>query len=158
MLANITSAIATTLWCCAYADGIENDYINGPAPLGDDWEDYAPTPPPEAYDTARKLLASIGQRKVLDTAAHWMGATNADEFRFGHCLAMQALGHGVGLQDDMPAGQEAPALDVPLIEFSIYYVDISDMPDVFLIEAVPIRPIDTNTLPSDFRPRHMDDD
>ncbi len=135
MLVQLTNAVARTLWLCAYADGIDNDEISGPAPGGgEDWDDFAPTTPPEAEAKARALLACIGHARVRALAARWTADTSCSLDRFGHCVALQALGHGVGLQDDYPAGKHAPRIQLPNIEFGAYDVDVTHYTDVFQVE------------------------
>jgi len=51
--------------------------------------------------------------------------------RFAHCLAMEALGHGVGLEDDLPVGVRLPGwirASVPSIEFSFADLDPERFP------------------------------
>jgi hypothetical protein len=74
---------------------------------GEDWMDATAElkTPPQAWDWADAVLADFVRRNGVDLETlclGWMDATGEDEDRFGHCLAMQYLGHGVGLGDDIP--------------------------------------------------------
>lgn len=122
--------IARTLWISAYADGIESGAIIDEwvdSGFSGEWNDAAPDTPPEALRKAMALAATIGAYALERMEVDWIDATGLDSERFGHCLALQALGHGVGLIDDVPlsSGYDRPRL--PLIEFSIH--DLGDLPD-----------------------------
>lgn len=95
------------------------------ASMGGDWDDTIPNGfPPEALDKARAIVDDferLNGRKVDDIGAEWdtLRADPEDpvaEFewsddgpeRFGHCLGMQTLGHGVGLNDDIPGRAKWP--------------------------------------------------
>jgi hypothetical protein len=97
----------------AYADFVEDEEnshfeLSRPGP-GEDWFDYAPESPPEAYALAGELWARLelaNDRSVyalIDAAAI---ADKVDEYsaedleKFGHYMAMQAMGHGVSWFDD----------------------------------------------------------
>jgi len=124
----LTDAVARTLWLCAYADAIEDTDtpLSGPRPgPGEDWDDYAPATPQEAKAKAQEILS--GMPFISAGATCWMRDTGRDLDRFGHCLALQSLGHGVGLGDDYPASalQEAYRVELPYVEFHISQVDLS---------------------------------
>lgn len=130
----IAEPMARALWVCAYADAIEEHEIEGPAPgAQQDWYDYAPPTPPEALAKAREILEQI--KDPASIAQQWMQDTGLDLDRFGHCLGLQVLGHGVGLGDDYPTAVKQPKVDLPCIEFSIIDVDVSQINDVFRIEG-----------------------
>lgn len=122
--------IARTLWLCAYADGIEEtegDKITGPRPgAGEDWDDYAPDTPAEALHKATELAATIGGEQLETMEIDWIEATGLDAERFGHCVALQSLGHGVGLSDDVPYGTDYERPELPPIEFHIW--DVASLP------------------------------
>jgi hypothetical protein len=88
--------------------------------------DIAPETTDDALAEAWRLMGRIEQANGLDIHAAYCKAlkadgqdyyaegvaeANADEF--GHYLAMEALGHGVGWADD----HEPHGLQLPLIEF-----------------------------------------
>ena len=128
----IAEPMARTLWLCAYADGIEEHEIEGPAPgAQEDWDDYAPPTPPEALTRAVEILGQI--KDPVAISERWMRDTGQDVDRFGHCLALKVLGHGVGLGDDYPTTTKQPKVDLPYAEFCIYHVDLSQITDVFHI-------------------------
>lgn len=130
----IAEPMARTLWLCAYADGIENEEIEGPAPgAQEDWDDYAPPTPPEALTKALEVLQGI--KDPVAIAERWMQDTGQDVERFGHCLALQVLGHGVGLGDDYPTATKQPKVDLPYAEFYLHDVDLSQIAGVFRIEG-----------------------
>lgn len=55
-----------------------------------------------------------------------LGPLSAERAAFAHCLAMQALGSGVGLEDDMPAGVRLPGwirASVPRSDFGAHDLD-----------------------------------
>lgn len=124
----ILEPMARTLWLCAYADAVENNEIEGPSPgYGEDWDDYAPSTPDEAWTKAGEILALFNAPTIAD---RWMEDTGQDVDRSGHCLAMQVLGHGVGLGDDYPSTVEQPKVLIPSAEFYIYDVDLDQYDDV----------------------------
>ncbi len=104
------------------------------AGAGEDWMDVAPCTPPAATVSAQLLLARtaglaardhneptavILQRLCKDwiqCGGNSIGHEGSAEEVFGHYLAMQALGSGVGLSDDisMDAGYKSPHL--PFLE------------------------------------------
>lgn len=118
---DILDGAARALFLSAYANAVDDaeehpdDYPEGFADRGagpgEDWDDVAPETPPEARDSARRLLDRMGgDDNVSRLCAAWMEAGGSDggsayfdsaEERFGHCLAMQAIGSGVGCEDDV---------------------------------------------------------
>jgi len=127
LLEEIGEAIARTFWLCAYADGIENGAIIGPD-VGpqEDWDDVAPPTPDDARRKARALIEEMGPMTVEVAAHQWMAASGLGRERFGSCLAFQALGHGVGLFDDIPSMSDYVCPRVPHGEFNIH--DVHDLP------------------------------
>lgn len=113
---DIIRDMARTLFLCAYADGVENGEIAGEeARGGEDWNDVAPqVPDPDALAEARRIADAFDARADLPeelreeaeaTGGALVVAGSLHRFlsqgdRFAHCLAMQALGSGVGLDDD----------------------------------------------------------
>ena len=57
----------------------------------------------DATDPAVSLPTS--EDCILRAVREWCGLTGRDAERMGHCLALQAQGHGVGLSDDVPADE-----------------------------------------------------
>jgi len=112
---------------------------------GEDWDDVVREGAPlEAVDKAREIVRDFETRngrdvvdlgEEWDTAAHDDGnGFNAAEYewsddgpeRFGHCLALQSLGHGVGLDDDIPHGATYRRPDTGLFEFYAWDFDVLD--------------------------------
>ena len=73
---------------------------------GEDWMDYLPEIPPNAYALAGELWAALhaanGEAGVysLSLRAEHADGKAPDAEEFGHYLAMQAMGHGVSWFDD----------------------------------------------------------
>jgi hypothetical protein len=73
---------------------------------GEDWMDYLPEIPPNAYALAGELWAALhaanGEAGVYSLAlrAEAVDGKAPDPEQFGHCLAMEAMGHGVSWFDD----------------------------------------------------------
>lgn len=112
---------ARAFFTTAYADYVEeghstdNDLTDDqretrlelPSPdAGEDWCDYAPESPPNAYALAGEfwgaLHAANGEAGVYSLALRAEAADGEapDGEAFGHALAMQAMGHGVSWFDD----------------------------------------------------------
>lgn len=112
--------MARTLFLMAYADAVERGEVRGKVPrAGQDWDSAAPkkTPSRFIYDAFR-LIGRIEQMNgssiicLLYKAAAADGhdvynqnfdvVPNRESYAqdFGHCLAMQSLGSGVGWFDD----------------------------------------------------------
>lgn len=116
MRTEILNSMARTLYVTAYADAIDNGAIEGPAAgSGEDWMDVAPDAPAEihteAHALAEKILAEFlelngGTLETLLTewctpeSQRYNRGRAHDTDLFGHYIAMQSLGHGVGLNDD----------------------------------------------------------
>jgi len=108
----ILEGMARALWVTSYADWVEQQGPTAQKKLGarggQDWSDVAPETPADALEAARDLYLAISRANnespvdLLGTAARADGvkATRAYADSFGHCLAMQALGHGVSWFDD----------------------------------------------------------
>lgn len=122
---------AKAFFVTAYADYVDDDHddlsdderearteLPRPGP-GDDWEDYAPDPPPAAYALAGELWALLRSENgaspyLLADRARGADGEDPDPEAFGFCLAMQAMGHGVSWFDS----HERFDLKVPHIECS----------------------------------------
>lgn len=148
---SIVWGIARTLFVCAYADGIEAGALDGPrAGPGEDWNNVAPrlgeVDSPE-YLKAREIAdlfdhaARTNLRRYLVTGvpagitplelAAMVYAERTGTDRFAHCLAMKALGTGVGLEDDLPPGVRLPdwiGASVPSVAFTFYDLDPERFP------------------------------
>jgi hypothetical protein len=112
---------ARAFFVTAYADYVEEGHstdneldddererrlsLPSPGP-GEDWMDYAPPTPPNAYALAGELWNAIhaanGEAGVYSMAlrAEAVDGEAPDPEKFGHYLAMQAMGHGVSWFDD----------------------------------------------------------
>ena len=140
---------ARAFFVTAYADFVEEGHstdneldddererrLSLPRPgAGEDWMDYAPPTPPNAYALAGELWnalhAANGRAGVYtlamraEAADHkpcdrctGSGCSNIDPIdaeKFGHYLAMEAMGHGVSWFDD----HEKFEIEIPHIECS----------------------------------------
>lgn len=104
---------------------------------GEDWDDAVPPGfPPVCGELADKIMATMAERlpaaplgsrwvAVHTAADRWMAETGRDEEHLGHCIALQALGHGVGIHDDAPHGVRFDALGaaIPHVEC---YAEVTD--------------------------------
>jgi hypothetical protein len=87
---------------------------------GEDWMDYLPPIPPNAYALAGELWEALhkanGEAGVYSLALRAEAADGVapDPEQFGHYLAMQAMGHGVGWFDD----HKTFKIKIPSIECS----------------------------------------
>ena len=125
----IVEAMARTLHVLSWIDREEEEGRFYP---GAELMDIAPPTPQEAYDAAWRLWGRIEQINGLDIYTLFVRALVADkqltyqysseEFdaalkkwsrEFGHCLAMQSLGHGVSWFDD----HEYFNLKTPVFEY-----------------------------------------
>lgn len=106
--------------------------LNKPG-AGEDWMDYLPPIPPNAYALAGELWNALhkanGEAGVysLSLRAEHADGVAPDPEQFGHYLAMQAMGHGVSWFDD----HKTFKIKVPSIECS--QCSFSD--DAFTAEA-----------------------
>ena len=129
----IITDMARILHICAYADAIEDERFPGDAPgPGGDWLDYAPETSAAALELAGRIAADVENRNgvglvELAERYHAAGALLAADgsSRFGHALAMMAVGHGVSPADDVPGRADYANPDCGLFEF--YYFDTEDM-------------------------------
>lgn len=140
---------ARAFFVSAYADFVEEGHSTDneltkaerkarlalPRPgAGEDWCDYAPETPPNAYALAGELWAALeaankvsvyvlAERAEQADGEH-MGkcdkckSSGFDAEEFGHYLAMQAMGHGVSWFDDHGDFEiEIPHLEVSQCSF-----------------------------------------
>lgn len=110
----IVAAMARAMFVSNYADAVEEgDYQGRRAGPGEDWMDVAPETPQPYISEAWRLLGRIEQANKTNIHSLLAQACNADNVNytempanggyvrdFGHCLAMQAMGHGVSWFDD----------------------------------------------------------
>jgi len=75
----------------------------------EDWMDYAPETSAHARAVAKYAIAAIAKRNKVDLLDVFEANSALDDHRrdpelrdFGHYLAMEWLGHGVGWADDHP--------------------------------------------------------
>lgn len=117
---------------------------------GDNWCHRVEVPDPAALAEARRIVDAFDAKAAADGAkaagleafsaetlagcptpivdAAELHAELTDTDRFAHSLAMEALGHGVGLEDDMPAGARLPGwirASVPHSGFSWADLDLA---------------------------------
>lgn len=124
----IKEAMAKAFFACAYADQYDEADNPGFSPMGCDWLDMLPEDmDPSAAHAADTLAMGIERDNKLPLSDVYHRAVEVKDFcrgdrdlapaMFGHYLAMQAMGHGVGLDDAF--GQAVyHAIKVPYVEFS----------------------------------------
>lgn len=126
---------AKAFFVTAYADYVEEGHSTDndldeeereqrlalPRPgAGEDWMEYAPEPPLNAFALAGELWAGLyhlnGEAGVysLSLRAEHADGKAVDPEKFGHYLAMEAMGHGVSWFDDHAKFE----IEVPDIECS----------------------------------------
>jgi hypothetical protein len=104
-------------------DDDDRDELPRPGPR-EDWCDYAPTTPPNAYALAGELWAMLESKNgasvyALADRAKEADGEDPDPEDFGHDLAMQAMGHGVSWFDSHKAFPiEIPHMEVSSCSFS----------------------------------------
>jgi len=101
---------AKAFFCCAYADWCEDEETDSEGcdrpGAGQDWMDYLPEIPPNAYALAGELWAALYHLNgkagpyTLSNNAEAADGFPVDAEDFGHCIAMQAMGTGVSWFDD----------------------------------------------------------
>lgn len=127
----LIDSISRTLFVDAWATKQENLREDGkkskdPGP-GGDWFDIAPKTNAEARNAAHQLIGRIEQLNGWNLPAIFNQAVvqggKDDPDKFGHYLAMQALGHGVAWTDTEPEfglpeiGGKMKKFKLPHIEF-----------------------------------------
>lgn len=93
-------------------------------------------PDPSALQEARRIVDAfelaaqhVVDRTAVEEAARIHAELSGTE-RFAHCLAMSALGHGVGLEDDMPPGVYLPDWIQASVPSSSYgYHELQELPE-----------------------------
>lgn len=103
--------VGDSLWLATFADAIERaddpaarEFHPGP---GGDWIDTVTETPQSYRDAARRILDGLPDGTLDKGRTAWTDLTGLDTERFGHVLAMNILGTGVGLFDDIRPGQLA---------------------------------------------------
>lgn len=125
----IKAAMAKAFFASAYADQWEDSDHTALNPSGCDWMDLIPTDmDPAATHAAETLAISLESKYLCDLDALFDRATGIHEAAkhkgdreltpemFGHYLAMDAMGTGVGLRDAF-GDAVADAIDPPYLEF-----------------------------------------
>lgn len=118
---DIFESAARTLFVSAWADNEEREGRGYP---GQDLMDVAPPTTEEARTAIAELFKSIetmNRKPVEDLYRQALINSRKDDTdhwrdRFGHDLALQAIGSGVGLSDDF----EKHGVKVPYIEFLVF--------------------------------------
>ncbi len=130
----ITESMAKAFFASEYANAYDEAEMNGIDtginPSGCDWMDLMPD---EMDSGALKAADSLTRQLVRDNGksldelydlaeslieTHGGGDRELDQDMFGHYLAMQAMGHGVGL-DDAFGRAVYEAIKVPYVECSL---------------------------------------
>jgi hypothetical protein len=104
---SILYGMARAFFVLAYTEYAE-EHGSGDIPKagpGEDWFSVAPgVTPPYAYVLASQLVEKLGGQLALlllvEAACKADKVTSIDYDDFGHCLAMEAMGHGVGWEDN----------------------------------------------------------
>lgn len=141
----IIEGAARALFVSAYAAAAERaeeegeEFEGDRAGPGEDWLDCAPDTPQAAEDSAKALLRNVASRvpgtygeSLAGLCADWIQAGGTGdrfggpEFVFGFYLAMEALGHGVGLSDDLPPGNGYKSPKTPHWETDYYGGEFQD--------------------------------
>lgn len=144
----IREYMAKTFFATAWAD-YQDEYGSGVG-MGVEIMDAIPdTYPQSAYDAADKLIAGLEKVNGMDietifkTCKDEPGAHHRepDEDEFGYCMAMQAMGHGVGWDDNHPSMFHEKHIDwdghnihrskrfnVPRFEYSYFDLPYTDYP------------------------------
>lgn len=132
----ILGAMAMAFWACAWAD-YQEQAPNGANLSGMEILDLCGNPRPASFEAAESV-----ERRILETTgkglAEWCArAANlpdcyadreCNEEYFGHYLAMQAMGSGVGLES--VCDRKALGLEVPWEEHSWHYYPESVFPEI----------------------------
>lgn len=120
---------ARAFFVSAYADFVEDPERKGrrkyprPGP-GEDWMDFAPPTPPNAYALAGELWSELVVLNRKNMYVIFQLAAEADDGEidvsdFGHYLAMEAMGSGVSWFDSHGRFD----LEVPYMEVGQYTFD-----------------------------------
>lgn len=118
IVANIARALFVNAYSCAAEEGTLPASFPR-AKSQQNWFDIAPPTPKSAEEAAEKLATIIESQSGLaleeayEIAVHEQGHLKDPTLEgFGYCLAMEALGSGVGWADDHPDHE----LKIPSIE------------------------------------------
>lgn len=116
---------ARAFFVSAYVDFVEDSNRKGyprPGPR-EDWMDFAPPTPLNAYVLAGELWCSIEalnhkSMHVIFQLASKADGVELDANDFGHYMAMEAMGHGVSWFDDHGRFDlKVPSMDVGQFSF-----------------------------------------
>lgn len=118
---SVLTGMAQAFFAQAYADYVERDDPDLPRPgPGEDWMDFLPPLPGNAWAMAGELWKAIERlnTRSMYTIAQEIEAavSDPDWHDFGFCLAMQAMGTGVAWADNHPDH----GLQIPWIECAGY--------------------------------------
>lgn len=119
----IFTAIARTLWVCAWSD-VAEEYSNAtdtdlPWGPGAELMDVAPDTPHAALCEAYRFVGALEHANGMNVhALVWRvlgeDPDDSDVATLGHYLAMEAQGHGVSWQDDHdPHELTVPSMETP---------------------------------------------
>lgn len=106
----LAAHVADSLWLSTVADAVERaaddgdpgarDFMPG---AGGDWKDTDYRPVPGSFLAAAvRILSGLPAGILANGYRAWRDLSRCDDERFGHVVAMEILGHGVGLSDDLP--------------------------------------------------------
>lgn len=134
----ILHGMAKAFFCSAYADYAtehpEDDSLDKPGP-GGDWMDCLPDLPSNAWALAGELWSGLehaNERSMYQISVEIEAACPLPDWNeFGHYLAMEAMGSGVGWGDSHPDhGLQIPSMECSEGTFdSSAYGQASDFPD-----------------------------
>jgi hypothetical protein len=113
-LQEIADYVADSLWLSAFADAIERAADDGDTDAaeirpgaGEDWQDTVTETPQRFKDSAVRILSGLPAGILAAGLDAWTRSSGCDLERLGHVVAMEILGHGVGLFDDIRPGARA---------------------------------------------------
>jgi len=120
----IRSAMARAAFLCSWADRAEE---RGVSLSGKEIEDVAPRKTSKEANAWAKYLAkalsdtneNAPLTKIYEGAMIFYGYTESPE-RFGHELAMEAMGHGISWTDNLPLGVFVRGNAINLIHLEFY--------------------------------------
>ena len=119
---DIFEAVAKALWADAWSSWADENPDDAGSLSGVEIFDVLP-PTPEPYTReAYRLVGAVEYRNSLDIHALHAGTPEyPDPENFGHYLAMQAMGHGVGLWEESESWGYRRKWDTPSWETEPYY-------------------------------------
>jgi len=127
----ILDAMARAFFVTAWADYEEETGWPSGSPSGMDLMDIAPDTEEEAEEEAVKLYDEIESLNNIDLG-EFVDSHDWPAQEFGHYLAMEAMGTGVGWADSWPEH----GLEIPYGEFSWLNLDPAKYPDIEREESV----------------------